>query len=308
VEIDLLFGGIGMTRDFCKTQLNSVIEINRIITLHYFEYVKDFQGIGESHDFWEFVYVDYGEIEVVANDKRYTLHQGEAVFHQPNEYHNVFALGSFASVFIVSFECMSQGIDFFCKRILTLSNVERDIIADIFNEGKKAFVEPFDIIDQTKLIRKKNATYGAEQLVSNQLEHLFINLVRNNTDFKNNSQQFSTAKIQNEQRIVDTIITILSESIYRKITLNDVCARISFSKSYIEKLFKEKTGCGIIEYYNRIKINECKKLISEGKYSYTQISEIMNFESIHYFSRIFKHYTCMTPTGYERSIKARSLL
>ncbi|WP_312694905.1 AraC family transcriptional regulator [Caproiciproducens sp.] len=297
-----------MTRNFCKTQLNSVIEINKIITLHYFDYVKDFQGIGESHDFWEFVYVDSGQIEVVANDKKYTLHQGEAVFHQPNEYHNVFALGSFASVFIVSFECMSQGIDFFCKKILTLSNVERDLIAEIFKEGKKAFVEPFDIIDQTKLIRKKNATYGAEQLVKNQLEHLFISLVRNNTDGSGSSQQFSTAKIQNDQRIVDTIITILSGNIYRKITLNEVCSRIAFSKSYIEKLFKEKTGCGIIEYYNKIKINEAKRLISEGKYSFTQISQMLNFESIHYFSRTFKHYTCMSPTNYEKSVKARSLL
>lgn len=297
-----------MTRNFCKTQLNSVIEINKIITLHYFDYVKDFQGIGESHDFWEFVYVDSGQIEVVANDKKYTLHQGEAVFHQPNEYHNVFALGSFASVFIVSFECMSQGIDFFCKKILTLSNVERDLIAEIFKEGKKAFVEPFDIIDQTKLIRKKNATYGAEQLVKNQLEHLFISLVRNNTDGSGGSQQFSTAKIQNDQRIVDTIITILSGNIYRKITLNEVCSRIAFSKSYIEKLFKEKTGCGIIEYYNKIKINEAKRLISEGKYSFTQISQMLNFESIHYFSRTFKHYTCMSPTNYEKSVKARSLL
>lgn len=297
-----------MTRNFCKTQLNSVIEINKIITLHYFEYVKDFQGIGESHDFWEFVYVDYGQIEVVANDKMFTLHQGEAVFHQPNEYHNIFALGNFASVFIVSFECMSQGIDFFCKKILTLCTTERDIIVDIFKEGKKAFVEPFDIIDQTKLIRKKNATYGAEQLVKNQLEHLFINLVRNNTDNGNSSQQFSATKTQNDQRIVDTIITILSGNIYQKITLNEVCCRVSFSKSYIEKLFKEKTGCGIIEYYNKIKINEAKRLISEGKYSFTQIAQMLNFESIHYFSRTFKHYTCMSPTGYEKSVKARSLL
>lgn len=34
------------------------ITLKREITIHYFEYMKDFVFHGESHDFWEFLYVD----------------------------------------------------------------------------------------------------------------------------------------------------------------------------------------------------------------------------------------------------------
>ena len=49
---------------YVKTQLKREITIPAIITIHYFEYMKDFAFKGESHDFWEFLYVDKGNILV----------------------------------------------------------------------------------------------------------------------------------------------------------------------------------------------------------------------------------------------------
>ena len=57
-----------------------------------------------------------------------------------------------------------------------------------------------------------------------------------------------------------------------------------------------------------LKVAEAKRLISEGKYRYTEIAEMLGFGSIHYFSRTFKLHTNMTPSGYEKSVKARALL
>ena len=53
---------------YVKTQLKWEITIPAIITIHYFEYMKDFAFKGESHDFWEFLYVDKGNILVRAAD------------------------------------------------------------------------------------------------------------------------------------------------------------------------------------------------------------------------------------------------
>lgn len=43
---------------YVKTHLKREIVINSIITIHYFEYIRDFIFHGEAHDFWEFAYVD----------------------------------------------------------------------------------------------------------------------------------------------------------------------------------------------------------------------------------------------------------
>ena len=38
----------------------NVINIGKIYSIHYFEYMSDFSFEGESHDFWEFICVDKG--------------------------------------------------------------------------------------------------------------------------------------------------------------------------------------------------------------------------------------------------------
>ena len=58
---------------YIKTKLKRSIDIDAIITLHYFEYMKNFEFKGESHNFWEFLYVDKGTIAVRADDTWTTL-------------------------------------------------------------------------------------------------------------------------------------------------------------------------------------------------------------------------------------------
>ena len=42
--------------------LKDDLNISKIYTVHYFDYSKDYAFPGESHDFWEIVYVDKGEV------------------------------------------------------------------------------------------------------------------------------------------------------------------------------------------------------------------------------------------------------
>ena len=38
---------------YIKHEIANVINIAKIITIHYFEYGKDYKFNGESHDFWK---------------------------------------------------------------------------------------------------------------------------------------------------------------------------------------------------------------------------------------------------------------
>ena len=81
---------------FTSTYLKQEIVINEIITVHYFEYNSDFYFPGESHGFWEFLYVDKGEVEVTAGDTDYVLNKGDIIFHKPYEFHRLWANGVIA--------------------------------------------------------------------------------------------------------------------------------------------------------------------------------------------------------------------
>lgn len=293
--------------NYVKTELSKIINIDRIVSLHYYEYVKDFKGLEEKHDFWELVYTDCGEIEVLAGRDKHVLKQGEIIFHKPNQNHNIFAMGVFASVFIISYECANSDIRFFENKILTLDDTAKEIMAQIFREGRCAFEGPFDQIIQEQLIRKKAQRLGAEQLIKNHLEHLLIHMLRMNNEHAIDYVETLIPNNRNERELVDKVILLLYENIYNKIYLKDICYKLSFSKSYIEKIFREHVGCGIINYYMKMKIEESKKLISESKYSFSEISVMLFFSSTQHFSSVFKQYTSVSPTEYYKSVKSRLL-
>ena len=69
-----------------STCLQTILSVGSIISIHYFDYMSDFSFPGESHDFWELLCVDKGEIDALAGDERYTLKRGSIIFHQPNEF------------------------------------------------------------------------------------------------------------------------------------------------------------------------------------------------------------------------------
>ena len=69
--------------------LKKSISINKIYSIHYFEYMSNFSFEGETHDFWEFICVDKGEVNVTAGSDTTILKRGDIAFHQPNEFHSV---------------------------------------------------------------------------------------------------------------------------------------------------------------------------------------------------------------------------
>ncbi len=294
--------------DFVKTPLTHDIEIDSIITLHYFRYAKDFLFSGEKHDFWELAYVDKGEVGVMADNNGYVLKQGEAIFHEPNEYHNIWANGMYANVIIITFSCKSTDISFFRHKILKVGPEHREWLTRIFQAASQTFAGPFDILDQKQLILQADHPFGGQQLIKNYLEILLIQLVQANQQVDKEKRLSPESKTQNEQKIIDTVIDMMENNLYNHLTFDDIAEKICFSKSYLTKLFRAKVNKGIMEYFLDLKIDEAKKLISEKELSYTQIAEKLSFGSIHYFSKIFKIKTGMSPREYDRSVSSTLLI
>ena len=53
--------------------LKSILNVKAIHSIHYFEFKADFSFEGESHDFWEIVYIDKGCAIVTAESQKYFL-------------------------------------------------------------------------------------------------------------------------------------------------------------------------------------------------------------------------------------------
>lgn len=62
--------------------LHNSITLGRIFSIHYFEYMSDFSFEGESHNFWEFVCVDKGEVDVTRGKNAYDIKKRRSCFSQ----------------------------------------------------------------------------------------------------------------------------------------------------------------------------------------------------------------------------------
>lgn len=159
--------------------LEQQIIINNIVSVHYFEYMSDFSFAGESHDFWEFLCVDKGTVNVVAGNTTYTLNKGDIIFHQPNEFHNVKANGIIApNLVVASFECSSPAMAFFRHKLLRVGSLEQALLGSIIKEASSAFSCRLDNPYCEKLIRAENPPFASEQLIKMYLQQLLIHLIR----------------------------------------------------------------------------------------------------------------------------------
>ncbi len=291
---------------YIPTTLKEKIRIKRLVTVHYFEFAKDYIFEGESHDFWEFVYVDTGEAEIVADTQTYTLKQGDMIFHKPNEFHSVWANGKIApNLVVISFECNSRAIRFFENRILQIGDGEKNLLAQIIREARNAFISPLHTPSLKQLEKNPHSLFASEQLIKIYLELLLIRLYRRESKSEADSRLSSVAREKGEEAAVQKVIAYLEKNVTRNLTFDEICKSCKLSKTNLKVMFKEKTGTSVMEYYKSLKIEAAKRLIREGQYNFTEIAEKLGYGSIHYFSRSFKKTTDMTPSQYASSVKIK---
>ena len=297
-----------MIGKFKPTLLDTVIRIEAVVTIHYFKYSKEFIFGGEKHDFWEMHYVDKGEVGVFAENQGLDLCQGEAIFHKPDEYHNIWAKNVFANVVVLTFVCNSPAMSLFENKLIVLNEEQRTLLGNIVHAGEIYFEDPLDDVWQTEIRISNEAPFGCLQILKNYVELFLISLIQSNEEIVRKTRVSVTVKRQGECRVVAAIKEVLDENLYVNFTFKDVMEHVSFSKSHIIRLFREQTGYSVMDYYRKQKIAEAERLISERELSFTQIAEALCFQSIHYFSRAFKKQTGMTPSEYRRSVRASAIL
>lgn len=280
-----------------KIPLKNIINVTRVITILCYDLAPKFYTTGETHDFWELVYVDRGEISIRAGEKKHRLKQGEAVFHQPNEFHSIECDGVHgASVFILTFDCHSPAMKFFCERIGKIPTELLSLMKRLIEESTRTFHA-----SRYPLRLRSNAPIGGQQLIRLYLEELLIRMMRA-TEKKPELGQVFTSKELLENTLAREICTYLNAHLYDRVTLEALSETFHFGKSHLCDVFKKSMGDSIIHYYLDLKIAEAKRLLREEHLTVSEIAERLNFDSPAYFSRCFHKHTGTSPSAFRNRL------
>lgn len=289
--------------DYAKTEIPNSFAIKSIVTVYYLDFQKlSPMDRGEAHNFWEFQYVDKGSYQVAVDDKAYALQEGQLIFFPPLAYHGGVPdrPPANAQIGIVSFECDSEKMEFFRDKIFTLNAEQRELLSRIITSGTDLFCVPPRDIGLWGVVPTDNVQDYELQAFQNLLELFLIEL------YKPKHTNAASPSAQNQENYktwqINRVILFLKNHLGEAVSLEEMAAEADISVSYLKKLFKEAFNCGPLNYFLLMKTEEAKRMIRESSMNFTQIADALGFSSVHYFSKLFKEKTGLTPTDYAKSI------
>lgn len=104
-------------------------------------------------------------------------------------------------------------------------------------------------------------------------------------------------------QIVRKCVQYINAHTHENITLEQLADGSAYSKEYIAKLFRKHMGMSVSDYIQKVRIDEAKDLLLQGK-SCGEVACILNYTSQSYFIRQFKKQTGMTPKLYSNLLKS----
>ena len=290
-------------------KLNTEFSITDLVNVSYYTLSKDFVWSGESHEPWEMVYVDKGEMVVTAGTDTYLLKSGEAAFHCPHEFHNLRTNGQkAANVIVMSFHCDSPIMQAFERKILSLNAQEKSCLASIIKESEATFCHFDNVYSHEEapcvdLVPREIIPFGAQQIIKNLFEYFLILIYRHKDNIRFDARAVPINQLHHHAQIAVKVQEYLAEHYAERITLETLAASPNISISQLKRIFKEHTGDSVITYLTSLRIKEAKRMIQESSMNFSQIAVAVGYDNIYYFSSVFKKHTGLTLTEYSKSLR-----
>lgn len=277
------FKSIKLDNPFNYSNISSSLDISEIYTKFYQEKGTNYNFSGEKHSYWELTYVDKGELLTTIDRVSYHLKQGDLIFYAPMQFHTQSTFEKISSSYLtINFKMNFNHADLLCNKIFSLKRDSYFIV--------------------TKLIEElSNDNLYSNDLSLCYLKQLIIQMLRlDNSHFHSKPTTHMQQTYENE--LLNDILLYIDDNIYEKISVSTLCEHFCISTSMLHSLFRKNMNNTAKNYINELKLSKSKELIRNSTHTLSEISEMLGFSSIHYFSKKFKSYFNISPTEYSKSI------
>lgn len=266
------------------TPMISKLHIKEIFTCFYQVRKSNYVFPGESHDYYELTYIDHGTLQTSVDGKSYTLNKYDLMLYYPGQFHT-----------------QNTDSDHTCS-YLTITFDMNDILDG--NLSDRVFHTRKDVYQVLSEFMKAIQTEGYLNYELTMLYLKEVIILLHQFDSKNGEESLTGNPMQEhyESTLLNEILVFINNNVYKAFTVEDVCNKFSISRSSLQNLFKTNIQITPKQYISNVKLNQAKIMIHEHKRTISEISDILGFTSIHYFSRKFKLQYGMSPTEYAKSI------
>lgn len=267
------------------------IRIDKFFSFFEVHYKDGFNFPGESHNFWECLYVMDGSVCVSGDERVYNLKAGEIIFHKPLEFHKFYINDTKgATLLIFSFSLEGNLSDYLRNKVFLLSEHQNSIVDSMLKylhekaprpEGStinyQHYLTPFETIP----------TYS--QMLTTYIYQLMLSLPH--------AAIISDVSTAPDALLFGKAVSYMNHQICSQPSVPEIAASCNISVAGLKRIFYKYAGIGVHKYLLTLKMKAAVELLESG-YSVTETAEKLGFGSQAYFSAVFKREVGKNPSGH----------
>lgn len=262
-----------------------LIYVDSLVTVYDFQRPEGFYFPGETHNFWECVFIQEGSVTATADERVYQMNAGQLLLHKPMEFHRMWAEPGCAPwVVNISFTAHGELLQQLQDRCFTLTTAQidqyRQIVA-VFNQildgaGEKGSYQYELTIHQTAYM----------------LETFLIGLI-------GSDQGIVPRHSPNDERY-RMIVQVMRQNCHLNLSIAEIAEACEMSISNLKRIFHQYSDVGIAKYFLKLKVRRAMELLDSDMPA-NQVASELNFPDVAYFYTVFKRETGVTPTQYRQN-------
>ncbi len=232
------------------------------------------------HKHHELYFLLSGETKYFINDEILYIHCGETAFIKSEYIHKTaYETDNDSKRILISFSSEFLGDDY-------LPFINELGHKKLFKQNEKIYRLFTELYNE---FTTEAPNYKLQ--CKNILRELIITLLRTDTPAE-------TKKLAENESIIQQATKYIQENFSEDISLKKLAETYAMSESHFSRTFKQYTGVGVSKYLKLTRIRQSEKLLSENKYSVTDIALKCGFSNSNYFISEFKKYKGITPKRY----------
>ncbi|GMQ58514.1 AraC family transcriptional regulator [Vallitalea sediminicola] len=248
------------------------------------------------HENMQLYFFTEGEAIVECSTNQYNVTTDSIIVINNNELHSLESLSDNLKFYIISIDSsflFSNQVDLCQTKFLSpLSQNQISFQNSIDND--RQILECINKIIQEYLSREM----GYELAVKSAIYQLIVLLLRNYIS-KFLTKKELVSKVNNLKRF-NIIFKYIDNNYHIKISTQELANILNTSTYHFCRMFKETTGKTPTDYINGIRVDKSVDYLNKGQLNITEIALKCGFDSINYFSRLFKKHYNVSPTKFQK--------